>query len=181
MSNEVQAIKSKRDFNKLKKALAGRNQLLLILGTSFGLRISDLLKLKIGDVRGKDSLTLTESKRKKNRPITFSKSVKQAVKDLQGDDNEYLFKSRKGTNKPISRVQAYRILNEAAERAGIAEKVGGIGTHSMRKTFGYRLYEQGIDVSRIMTILGHSSEKETLRYIGITNQEISEAYEAIKV
>lgn len=181
MANEVFPIKSKRDFNRMKKALYGRDQLLLTLGTAFGLRISDLLKLKVGDLRGKDSLTIVEAKRKKRRVITFSPSVKQAIKELDGNDDDYVFKSRKGANKPISRVQAYRILNDAAERAGIADKIGGIGTHSLRKTFGYRLYEQGINITRIMAILGHSSEKETLRYIGVTADEIADAYKAIDV
>ena len=108
-------------------------------------------------------------------------SVKQAVKNIEGNDEDYIFKSRKGDNKPISRVQAYRILNEAAERAGIAEKIGNIGTHTLRKTFGFRLYENGINVTRIMAILGHSSERETLKYIGVTADEIAEAYEAIEV
>lgn len=181
MSNEVFPIKSKRDFNKLKRSLHGRDQLLLTLGTAFGLRISDLLSLKIGDLRGKDQLTLVETKRKKKRVITFSKSVKQIANALEGDDNDYIFKSRKGTNQPISRVQAYRILNDAAERAGLIDKLGKIGTHSLRKTFGYRLYENGVNITRIMAILGHSSEKETLRYIGVTADEIAEAYEAIEI
>ncbi|GLJ04016.1 hypothetical protein OAS1_32650 [Bacillus sp. YKCMOAS1] len=51
----------------------------------------------------------------------------------------------------------------------------------MRKTFGYRLYEMDIAVDRIMAILGHSSEKDTLKYIGITADEISDAYESIAI
>lgn len=181
MANEVQPIKSKRDFNKMKRALHGRDQHLLTLGTAFGLRISDLLTLKVGDLRGKDSLTIVESKRKKKRVITFSTSVKRIARELKGNDNDYIFKSRKGNNAPISRVQAYRILNDAAERAGIKEKYQNIGGHTLRKTFGYRLYQQGLDITRIMTILGHSSEKETLRYIGVTADEIADAYMAIEV
>lgn len=113
--------------------------------------------------------------------ITFSPSVLKIVNQLEGDDDDYVFASRQGGGKPITRVQAYRILNDAAKRAGIYEKIGGIGTHSLRKTFGYRLYENGVDITRIMSILNHSSERETLRYIGITADEISEAYESIEV
>lgn len=181
MCREVNAIKSKRDFNKIKRHLHGRNQALLTLGTAFGLRISDLLTLKIGDVRGKDQLVFVESKRGKKRYITLSPSVKKIVNEFEGADDEYIFKSRKGKNKPISRVQAYRILNDAVERAGLSDKLGPIGTHSLRKTFGYRLYEQGLDITRIMTILGHSSAKETLRYIGVTADEIADAYMSIEV
>ncbi|WP_339216740.1 tyrosine-type recombinase/integrase [Ornithinibacillus sp. FSL M8-0202] len=181
MGNEVYPIKSKRDFNKIKNALHGRDRLLLTLGTAFGLRISDLLTLKVGDLRGKDSLVLTEAKRKKKRTITFSSSVKRELTILEGKDDDYIFKSRKGENKPITRIQAYRILNGAVERAGLTEKIGNIGTHTLRKTFGYRLYENGVNITRIMAILAHSSERETLKYIGVTADEIAEAYESIDI
>jgi integrase len=178
--NEVNAIKSKKDFNAIKRSLHGRNRLLLTLGTAFGLRVSDLLTLKVGQLTG-DSLTLTETKRSKTRTITFSKSVKAELKLLDGlQADDYVFASRKG-NAPISRVQAYRILNDGVERAGLTTKLGKIGTHSLRKTFGYRLYENGVDITRIMTILSHSSERETLKYIGVTADEIAEAYESIEI
>ncbi|WP_077736507.1 tyrosine-type recombinase/integrase [Bacillus sonorensis] len=181
MANEVFPIKSKRDYNKFIKALKpGRDQWLAQLGTAFGLRISDLLLFKIGELRGQKSITLREKKRKKKRVITFSPSVLKIVSQLEGDDDDYVFASRKG-GKPITRVQAYRILNDAAKRAGIYDKIGGIGTHTLRKTFGYRLYENGVDVSRIMSILNHSSERDTLKYIGITADEIEAAYESIEV
>lgn len=182
MSGEVYPIKSKRDFTKFKAALKpGRDRNLLTLGTAFGLRISDLLTLKVGQLRGETQLEIIESKRSKKRIITFSKSVIEIANQLEGNDDDYVFTSRKGANKPITRVQAYRILNAGAERAGIAERIGGIGTHSLRKTFGFRLYEQGINITRIMTILGHSSESSTLKYIGITAGEIADAYESIEV
>lgn len=182
MKGEVYPIKSMRDFTKFKAALKpGRDRNLLSLGTAFGLRISDLLTLKVGQLRGKTQLELIESKRGKKRVITFSPSVLAIVKELEGSDDDYVFSSRKGANESISRVQAYRILNDGAERAGIADKIGGIGTHSLRKTFGFRLYENGIHITRIMTILGHSSEGTTLRYIGVTADEIAEAYESIDV
>ncbi|TPE68954.1 site-specific integrase [Halalkalibacterium halodurans] len=179
MSNEVNPIKSTRDLNRLKAALHGRNRLMLIMGVSLGLRISDLLALKIGDVRGKDELIIREQKTQKPRRIKLSKTVMAEVKALEGADDEYIFRSRQGGNKPISRVQAYRILNDAAERAGI--NVGPIGTHTLRKTFGYQLYAQGLDITRIMAILNHSTPAMTLKYIGVTKDEIDAAYEAIEV
>ncbi|MGN9864330.1 tyrosine-type recombinase/integrase [Bacillus swezeyi] len=181
MANEVFPIKSKRDYNKFIKALKpGRDRWLAQLGTAFGLRISDLLLLKIGELRGQKSITLREKKRKKKRVITFSSSVLKIVSQLEGDDDDYVFASRKG-GQPITRVQAYRILNDAAKRTGIYEKVGGIGCHSLRKTFGYRIYQSGVALSRIMVILNHSSERETAKYIGITADEIEAAYDSIEV
>jgi len=84
-------------------------------------------------------------------------------------DEEYLFKSRKGENKPISRVQAYRILNSAAEHVGLQE----VGTRTLRKTFGYWHYKQNKDVALLQQIFNHSSPSVTLRYIGI-NEDIKD-------
>lgn len=80
--------------------------------------------------------------------------------------NEYLFQSQKGKNKPISRVQAYRILNNAASKIGLDE----IGTHTLRKTFGYWHYKQYKDVALLQELFNHSAPSVTLRYIGI-NQD----------
>ncbi len=77
-------------------------------------------------------------------------------------DNEYLFPSRKG-DKPITRVQAYRILNKVADKLGIQE----IGTHTLRKTFGYMHYKKYKDVAILQEIFNHSAPSITLRYIGI--------------
>lgn len=87
------------------------------------------------------------------------------------EDEDYLFKSNKldseGNSKPISRVQAYRILNHSAKSVGLSD----IGTHSMRKTFGYHYYKKTKDVALLMDLFNHSSQSVTLRYIGI-NQDI---------
>jgi len=179
--NKVEPIRNPADIQAMKEALAGRNRLMFIMGVSFGLRITDLLTLKLGDLRGKDFFMIGEEKTKKKRKITLSEAVKEEIAQLDGSDNDYVFRSRQGGNKPISRVQAYRILNDAAKRAGILEKVGSIGCHSLRKTFGYQLHSKGIDITRIMAIFGHSSPEITLAYIGITDEEISDAYLMIEV
>ncbi|MED3649962.1 tyrosine-type recombinase/integrase [Heyndrickxia sporothermodurans] len=184
MSNTVDAIKTKRDIERMKKALHGRDRLLFVMGVSFGLRISDLLTLKIGDLRNQSHLTIVEKKtvntrkKRKARRIKLSQTVIDEVAKLDGKDDDYLFQSRKGDNKPISRVQAYRILNDAVKRAGLSINVG---THTLRKSFGWQLYNNGIDITRIMEIFGHSTPAMTLKYIGITSQEIDDAYEAIEV
>jgi integrase len=179
--NKVEPIRKTRDIEAMKKALSGRNKLMFIMGVSFGLRITDLLTLKLGDLRGKDSFIIGEEKTKKKRKITLSDTVKEEIAKLDGNDSDYVFKSRQGVNKAISRVQAYRILNDAAKRAGILDKIGSIGCHSLRKTFGYQLHSKGIDITRIMAIFGHSSPEITLAYIGITDEEISDAYLMIEV
>ena len=94
-----------------------------------------------------------------------------------------VFKSRKGNNIPITRQQAYRILNSAAEDLGIVERnnkgiivSGEIGTHTLRKTFGYHAYRNGVALELLMDIFNHSTPAMTLRYIGITERQKQEVY-----
>lgn len=173
---EVQPIRSLEKIAETKKRLAlngTRDVLLFSMGINTGLRISDLLSLKVGDVRGKNEYILKEKKTKKNKRILLH-AVRKDIEDytfLKSDD-EYLFKSRKGTG-PIDRVQAYRILNKAAQDCGLEE----IGTHTLRKTFGYHFYRANQNVAMLQQLFNHSSPAITLRYIGITQDEIAEEWE----
>lgn len=85
---------------------------------------------------------------------------------------EYLFTSQKGNNKPITTTQAYRIIVAAGTNIGLTE----IGTHTMRKTFGYWHYQQFHDIAILQEIFNHSSPSITLRYIGINQDEIDKSY-----
>lgn len=173
--NEVQPIRSLEKIQELKNRLAingSRDVLLFSMGINTGLRISDLLNLKVGDVKGKREYVLREKKTKKTKRILLH-AVMKDIDDytaFKGDD-EYLFSSRKG-NGPISRVQAYRILNEAARDCGLDE----IGTHTLRKTFGYHFYRANQNVAMLQQLFNHSSPAITLRYIGITQDEIAEEW-----
>lgn len=176
--NEVQPIRQKKDINKMKRALHGRNKLLFILGINLGLRISDLLQLKVSDFieennRFRKHAIVTEDKTNKKRKMAISDAVKREIKaaGISEYSEDYLFPSRKGS-KPIGRVQAYRILNDAAERAGLTE----IGTHTLRKTFGYHAYKGGVSIQTIQKLLNHSSEKDTVKYIGINQDNLDDVH-----
>ena len=58
----------------------------------------------------------------------------------------------------------------------MARVEGLVGTHTLRKTFGYWAYKQGIDITLLMRIFNHSAPSITLRYIGITQEEINNVY-----
>ncbi|KAA0776189.1 MULTISPECIES: tyrosine-type recombinase/integrase [Bacillus cereus group] len=87
-------------------------------------------------------------------------------------ETDCLFASKK-TGKPITRIQAYRIMNAAAEKVELDE----IGTHTLRKTFGYHYYQKTKDVVMLQTIFNHSAPSITLRYIGIQQDEIDKSLE----
>lgn len=86
----------------------------------------------------------------------------------------YLFPSRKGDSH-ITTTQAYRIIAKAGDMIGN----DSIGTHTMRKTFGYTYYQATKDVATLMDIFNHSSQKTTLRYIGITEESIENSIKGI--
>lgn len=172
--NEVQPIKNKRDIERMKKALHGRDKLLFIIGINSSLRISDLLSLKVGDVQG-DYITLRERKTGKAKRVKVNAAIRKAVRELTPADakaTDWLFPSRKG-DKPITRVHAWRVLAAAAKRAGLAT---AIGTHSLRKTFAYHAYKNGTDLALLMRVLNHASQRETLRYIGVEQDDIDDVY-----
>jgi len=174
----VQPIRDKKQIDALKKYLRGqriRDYLLLVLGINSGLRISDLLQLTVDDVQGQDRISVREQKTGKAKDFPISETCKKAIQEYikaTGVKDGYLFPSRKGT-KPITRIQAYRILNESAQCVGIKE---AIGTHSLRKTFGYHAYQNGVDITRIQKLLNHSAPSVTLAYIGITQEELDNVY-----
>src|SRR5699024_4162787 len=129
----------------------------------------------VADVSGK-YIELRESKTDKVKRIKINRAIKDALAKLLPDDasgNDWLFPSRKG-DQPIGRSQAWRILNSAAEAAGL--KHVRIGTHSMRKSFGFHAYKSGVELPLLMRVLNHASQKETLLYIGIESEEIDEIY-----
>jgi len=185
----VQPIRDVKKINAMKKNLLGdqenglRNHLLFVLGINSGLRISDLLRMKIGDVwderKGvKGFIVMREKKTGKAKQFPINKNSEKAmlqyIESLKTVDlNQYLFKSRKGENSSISRVQAWEILNNAAKDVGINEK---IGTHSLRKTFGYHAYQAGTDLTLLQNIFNHSAPSVTLRYIGITQDDMDNVY-----
>lgn len=180
--NNVHPIREKSDIEMMKLCLGrDRDRLLFIVGINSALRISDILKLKVGDVRGKTSLTVQETKTSKRKTFRLNAAFLQAVETLvppSANDDDYLFQSRTGVNKPITRVQAYRILNDAARRAGIEYE---IGTHTLRKTFAFFAYKAGVDLAVLQSILNHASQRETLRYIGIVQDDIDDVYISVSL
>ncbi|PGA50175.1 integrase [Bacillus toyonensis] len=93
------------------------------------------------------------------------------------EDNEYLLQSRQGKNRPIGRSMTYKILSGAAAKFGLDE----IGTHTLRKTYGYHMYMQTKNIALLMEIFNHSSEKVTLRYIGVNQDAMDKAMTRFKI
>ena len=172
----VEPIRNKKDIQKVEKILAkqgARELLLFVIGTNCGLRISDILNLNVGDVRNKSHIQITEKKTGKFKKFPINAKLKPLLEEFIKDrkNNEPLFLSHWGHR--LDRVTAYYIIRNACEKANLQEK---IGTHSMRKSFGYHHYQQFKDVVILQKIFNHSSPQITLRYIGIEQDEIDYSY-----
>jgi integrase len=188
----VEALKDRRDIDLLKTVLKQRSirdYLMFIVGCNTGLRISDILKLKVDEFVNSDmktakkSLLITEKKTGKQRQIAVNGTVQKAIKlfitHYSPSFDEFLFASRKGSNRAISTTQAYRILNSAASACKIDIN---FGTHTLRKTWGYWTYTKtGNNLGLVMNMLGHSSPAMTLLYIGITQSQKDETYMMVEV
>lgn len=168
----VEPIRDKGKIESVKTILKKqgmRNFVLFLLGINSGLRISDILKLKVSDVLRKQYIDIKEQKTNKNRRFPITESFRDELFEyiVGKEPDEWLFPSQRGY-KAITRIQAYRIINQACQKAGITEK---IGTHTLRKTFGYHFYKKTKDIALLQSIFNHSAPSVTLRYIGI-NQDI---------
>ena len=190
----IRDTKTIKNMRAILKSQATRNELLFILGINVGLRISDILKLKVKDLTKlntkapKDYVIITEIKTRKTKKFYIGDIVKKVIENyMKENDNPgfdtYIFLSRKGINMPITRQQAYRIINNAAESLGIVERNdqgnlihGEIGTHTLRKTFGYHSFQNGTSLELLMDLFNHSSKTQTLRYIGITEEQKKDVY-----
>ena len=132
-------------------------------------------KFKIIDIK--------EGKTQKPRSIKLNKTAQRALEALLSSlnhdrDDYYIFKSREGSNKPISRQQALNILKNAAAAVGITENVG---THTLRKTWGYHAWKKGFSPALIMETLNHSNLSATKRYLGISQDEINDLYDSLNI
>jgi integrase len=175
LMNYVQPIRDPEVIAAIKrylKATNERNYILFLLGIYTGLRISDILQLKVGDVK-KDRIYLREIKTKKRKSLPIHPALKRALKPyIEGkEDHIYLIQSRKGENKPIQRSMAYKILKDVANRFGLES----IGCHTLRKTFGYHFHKETNNSEMLREIFNHADVSITRRYIGIEQDTIDEA------
>lgn len=168
----VQPIRDMETVDKMKAYLKGKNErdyIMFMVGINTGLRISDILDLKISDVKG-THIRRKEIKTGKGRRTPINQSLRRALDHyIKGkEDNEYLIKSRQKNQEgyvcSINRSTAYRIIKEAARHVGFKDNCG---THTMRKTFGYMHYQNEGNLAALQKIFNHDNELVTMAYIGL--------------
>jgi integrase len=185
--NIVQPIRDPQKLELMKqhlKQISFRDYILFMIGINTGFRISDILSLKVGDVKG-DHIEIIESKTGKHKKVSIRKTLRKELDAfVRGKhDDEYLFTGRskkklskiKGT--PITTSAAYKMLGKVAQKFNL----DNIGTHSMRKTFGYHFYKRKKDIALLMELFNHSEESITLRYVGILQDTLDEALDTFEL
>ncbi len=183
--NTVEPIKEYdliEDIQEYLKARSERDYVLFSTGIYAPVRISDILPLKVRDIKDKAFISLREIKTGNEQLIAINDDLKIIFAHYtEGKKGyEYLFPSRKKNSKgihgPITRQQAYNIFNSAAKHFGLER----IGCHSTRKTFGYHYYQQMGDIVTLQEIYKHSDISITKRYIGLTQETKDNAIKTFK-
>ncbi|MFC1840730.1 tyrosine-type recombinase/integrase [Thermodesulfobacteriota bacterium] len=174
----VEPIREEKHIKRVRRLLKKntRNLLLFTMGINNGLRISDLLKLKVGNVRDLEigeTLKIKEQKTHKDNVLMINKSVHkvlvQYLEETGAEGEDYLFKSRNGKNKPITRETVNKMVKDWTKSFK-----GNYGTHTLRKTFGYiQRTKYGVSFEVLCKRFGHSTPSITMRYLGIDDKEVN--------
>lgn len=165
-----------------------RNNALVVLGLNTALRISDLLHLRWNDLYDfeklcfRDHLLIKEQKTGKRNRIAINEKAREAMEMYFNERNpaedEFIFSKRTNPYKPLSRSQAYRIVKDDANHTTSEEAVS---CHSLRKTFGYFAWQEGVQPALLMDVFNHSSYAITKRYLGIEQDEKDLVYLNINI
>lgn len=179
-SIKVDPIKSQKAVERIKDitSVSPRNFCLFIVGINTNLRASDLIRIKVGDVRGvraMEDIELKEKKTGKTRRINLNKACTEAIKDLlaSGDfqDHEPLFQAN---GHELSTVYINMLVKRWTKKARLR---GNYGSHTLRKTWGYHQRVRfKTPIPELMTCFNHSSQKQTLDYLCVQPEEIRKVY-----
>ena len=174
----VDPIRRPKDISAIAKLTQDnpRDHLLFIMGVNNGLRIGDLVKLKVKDVRNLkvgDTVSIVEGKTGKKNVLVINKTVYKALKNylekVQPNDQDYLFPSRKGS----SHLQSQAVSKLVKKWTKAINLKGNYGCHSLRKTFGYIQRTQfGVGFEILCKRYNHSSPSITMHYLGIQDKEV---------
>jgi integrase len=178
---KVDPIRKRKDIESIKKLLGDdpRNYALFTIGINTNLRASDLLRIRVGQVRDfkpGDEIELKERKTGKSRRITLNKACVQAIQRLLASrpyaDEELLFTGQRG---PLTVPSVHRLVKGWCRAINLR---GNYGSHSLRKTWGYhQRVTFGVDIPRLMVCFNHSTQRQTLDYLCIQPEEIKDVYQ----
>ncbi|MFL8712835.1 tyrosine-type recombinase/integrase [Clostridioides sp. GD02377] len=176
----VDPIKSQKDIDKVKRYLYERDKryyLIFVLGINTGLRISDIVKLKVSQVYKRTHVYLKEQKTSKTNNTKINASAREAINEyccnLSKDD--YLFISQKGEH--LKEKTAYKVLKKAFKKCRLR---GNFGTHTLRKTYAWHMNKtEGLEV--VQWALNHANQSDTLVYLGMKQEALDRAVDRLNL
>ena len=161
-------ITEKKLIEKIKQKYIEHNQkrdlIIFLLAINTGTKLTELLKLKVCDVKNKNKLVIKDSLKNLKKELPLNNEIKGLIKEYTKDRNlnEPLFISKAG--KSIDRVQVFRNFKEICVELGIENDYSIL---SWRKTFGYHYYKKYGDLAILEWLFSQTSVVETLKFIGI--------------
>jgi integrase len=175
----IKDIDTIRDIMNYLKSDNERDYVMFTTGIYTGLRISDILRLRVCDVRDRKVLRVKQKKTGEVVEIPVNAKLKKIYKDYCKDKDEmdYLIANeRMGVSIPIKRDRAYKIMNKVAK----IYRLDRIGTHTLRKTCGYHMYKNnGNNIGLVMKVLGQKNSASTLNYIGLNDLDVKKGIDSL--
>ncbi len=168
-----------------------RNAMLISCGCFLGLRISDILQIRWCDLLNRETLVIVEKKTGKERHLKVNEKLAEQTRYCHRmlaieDDTGFIMSGQVyGIHTPMTRQWAAKILKSCKSRYGI-RSAEVFSTHSLRKTFGRRVYMQECKKGKgdqalllLQDVFGHSTAQITKRYLGIRQDEINSVYDTL--
>ena len=183
---KVEPIRKPEDIQAIKDLLKDepRNLAMFVTGINSALRGSDLLRIRFCDVeklKSGETFLMREKKTQKKRLVAINQATYEAIQNYlkvrpKTSPEAPLFLSRTGHEKAITVSSLNALVKLWGQQVGIREN---LGSHSLRKSFGYHQRMKGISIPTLLVIFNHSSQKQTLDYLGINEEEIIEAFQNV--
>lgn len=172
--SQLPKLLNEEELARLFNALENRkHKAMLFTIYSAGLRVSELVRLKLGDIdANRMQLFVERAKGKKDRYVNLSPVLldilRKYIQMLSKRPKEYLFESEQ-TGTAYSTRTVQDIFHQAKQRAGIMKEVG---VHSLRHSFATHLLDKGVDIRYIKDLLGHFNIKTTERYLHVSKKQL---------
>ncbi len=177
---KVEPIREKKSIKNIKKILSDnpRDLCFFTVGINTAFRANELLSLRVRQVKGLnpgDSLEIKQTKTSKYRAVvvnnTVIESIQKLLREKRFSDDDYLFKGKRGL-LTVSAVS--RMVKNWCKDVGLK---GNYASHSLRKTWGYwQRIERNTPIPLLMEAFGHATQRQTLGYLGIQEEEIKDIY-----
>ena len=195
---KVEPIRTVQAVNKIKSMLEPnpRNYCLFVLGINTAFRASELLSIRVGQVKylaPGDRLEVKQTKTKKYRSVTLNQTAFEAIRRLLAekekealkkrnpgvvDDDAFLFTGQRGSEA----LRVSTLNNLMKDWCSKANLKGNYGSHTLRKTWGYmQRKKQDTPVPLLMQALGHATQRQTMEYLCIQEKEIENVYTAMEL